>query len=112
MTTKKTSESRAATKAKKQESAEAVAKKQRAVTGTVISDKMNKTIVVQVVRKVMHPLYGKHVLRYSKMYAHDEENSCKIGDTVLIEQSRPLSKTKRWKLVEVVKQAEVADTQA
>lgn len=85
---------------------------QRSVKGKVISDKMNKTIVVQVERKVKHPLYGKYVLRYSKMYAHDEENSCKMGDVVLIEQSRPLSKTKRWKLVQIVKQAEMAESQA
>lgn len=79
---------------------------QRIVTGKVISDKMNKTIVVQVERKVKHPLYGKYVRRFSKMYAHDEENACRIGDIVSIQQSRPLSKTKRWKLVEIVKKGE------
>lgn len=81
------------------------AKEQRTVVGQVISDKMNKTIVVQVERKVKHPLYGKYVKRFSKMYAHDETNSCRIGDIVMIKQSRPLSKTKRWALVQVVKKA-------
>lgn len=79
---------------------------QRSVIGKVISDKMNKTIVVQVEHKVRHPLYGKFIRRFSKMYAHDEENSCRIGDLVLIQQSRPLSKTKRWKLIEILKREE------
>lgn len=81
-------------------------KSQRTIIGRVVSDKMNKTIVVQVERKVKHPLYGKYVKRFSKMYAHDEENTSRIGDLVLIEQSRPLSKTKRWKLVEILKREE------
>lgn len=81
-------------------------KAQRTITGKVVSDKMNKTIVVQVERRVKHPLYGKYVRRFSKMYAHDEENSCRTGDVVVIEQSRPLSKTKRWKLVEILKREE------
>lgn len=79
---------------------------QRTIVGKVISDKMNKTIVVQIERKVKHPLYGKYVRRFSKMYAHDEENTCQIGDLVMIQQTRPLSKTKRWKLVEVIKREE------
>ncbi len=78
----------------------------RTVIGVVISDKMNKTIIVQVERKVKHPLYGKYVRRFSKMYAHDEENMSRAGDLVRIEQTRPLSKTKRWKLVEVLKREE------
>ena len=78
----------------------------RTIIGVVVSDKMNKTIVVQIERKVTHPLYGKYVRRFSKMVAHDEANTCRIGDTVLIQQSRPLSKTKRWKLVEVLKRQE------
>lgn len=78
----------------------------RTITGKVISDKMNKTIVVQIERKVKHPLYGKYVRRFSKMYAHDEENACRIGDLVMIKQSRPLSKLKRWTLIEVVKRQE------
>ena len=79
---------------------------QRTVLGRVISDKMNKTIVVQIERKVKHQQYGKYVRRFSKMYAHDENNTCRMGDLVLIEQSRPLSKTKRWKLVEILKREE------
>ncbi len=76
---------------------------QRTIMGKVVSNKMNKTIVVQVERKVKHPLYGKYVRRFSKMYAHDEDNTCQMGDLVVIKQTRPLSKTKRWKLVEIVK---------
>lgn len=76
------------------------------VIGKVVSDKMNKTIVVQIERKVKHPLYGKYVRKFSKMYAHDEDNSCRIGDLVVIKQSRPLSKTKRWMLVEILKREE------
>lgn len=79
---------------------------QRTIIGKVVSDKMDKTIVVEIERKVKHPLYGKYVRRSSKMYAHDEENACRIGDLVLIEQTRPLSKTKRWKLVEIIKREE------
>lgn len=77
-------------------------KSDRTITGKVISNKMNKTIVVQIERKVKHPLYGKYVRKFSKMYAHDEENVCNIGDLVIIQQTRPLSKTKRWKLVEIL----------
>lgn len=76
---------------------------QRAITGTVVSDKMNKTIVVEVERKVKHPFYGKYVRKFTKLYAHDEDNVCHIGDLVLIQQTRPISKTKCWKLVEVLK---------
>lgn len=81
-------------------------KSQHTIIGKVISDKMHKTIVVQVERKVKHPLYGKYVRKFSKMYAHDEENTCKLGDLVLIKQSRPLSKTKRWVLLEILKREE------
>lgn len=81
-------------------------KSQRVITGKVISSKMNKTIVVQVERKVKHASYGKYVKRFSKMYAHDEENACKIGDVVTIQQTRPLSKTKRWKLIEILRREE------
>lgn len=79
---------------------------QRTIIGKVISDKMDKTIVVQIERKVKHPLYGKYVRKFSKMYAHDADNTCKIGDLVLIQQTRPLSKTKRWMLVEIIKREE------
>jgi small subunit ribosomal protein S17 len=76
---------------------------QKTIIGKVVSDKMNKTIVVQIERKVKHPLYEKYVRKFSKMYAHDEENQCRNGDVVLIKQCRPLSKTKRWSLVEILK---------
>lgn len=82
-------------------------KNRRTIAGKVISNKMNKTIVVQIERNVKHVLYGKYVKRYSKMYAHDENNQCQIGDWVLITQMRPLSKTKRWNLVEVVKKQNI-----
>lgn len=81
-------------------------KSQRTIIGKVISNKMNKTLVVQVERKIKHTLYGKFMRRFSKMYAHDEGNTCRIGDLVLIQQSRPLSKTKRWTLVEILKREE------
>lgn len=75
--------------------------------GTVVSDKMQKTIVVSVETVKPHPLYGKRV-KYSKKYkAHDELNEAKVGDTVRIMETRPLSKDKRWRLVEIVKRAEV-----
>ncbi len=73
------------------------------IIGQVISDKMNKTIVVQIERKVKHPMYGKYVKRTTKMYVHDEENASRVGDLVRIEHTRPLSKTKRWKLIEILK---------
>lgn len=78
----------------------------RTVVGKVTSNKMNQTIVVSVERKVKHPLYGKYMKRYSKMYAHDAKNICQLGDTVLIKQSRPISKTKHWILIEVLEAAE------
>lgn len=77
----------------------------RTVVGKVISNKMDKTIVVEVERKVMHPLYGKYVRKFSRMYAHDADNACNMGDVVQIEMCRPLSKTKSWKLVQVLDQA-------
>lgn len=80
---------------------ETKAKKTR--VGIVASNKMNKTIVVEVERRVAHPLFKKIVRKTSKFYAHDEEQKAAIGDTVLIEESRPLSKLKRWNLVEVLK---------
>lgn len=70
--------------------------------GVVTSNKMNKTIVVAVERKVKDPIYGKFINRTSKFMAHDEGNSCNIGDTVRIMETRPLSKNKKWRLVEVV----------
>lgn len=77
-------------------------KNQRTVTGRVLSDKMDKTITVAVERFVKHPLYGKYIRRTTKLHAHDEGNSCKIGDLVAIEECRPLSRSKAWRLVKVL----------
>ncbi len=74
-------------------------------TGKVISDKMDKTIVVAVEEHVKHPLYNKIVKRTYKLKAHDENNECNIGDTVKVMETRPLSKDKRWRLVEVIERA-------
>ena len=74
-------------------------------TGVVTSNKMEKTITVAVERKVKHPIYGKFVKKTTKFHAHDEKNECTIGDIVRIMETRPLSKTKRWRLVEVVEKA-------
>ncbi len=73
--------------------------------GLVTSDKMDKTITVSIERKVKHPIYGKFVKTTKKFKAHDEKNDAKVGDTVKISETRPLSKTKRWRLVEVVERA-------
>jgi small subunit ribosomal protein S17 len=74
----------------------------RVVTGKVISDKMDKSATVMIERKVKHPVYGKYIRRSTKLHIHDAENLCQEGDTVVIEQCRPISKTKSWRLVEVV----------
>lgn len=73
--------------------------------GVVVSDKMQKTVVVQIERRVPHPVYGKMVTRSKKFKAHDEENSAKTGDTVRIVETRPLSKDKRWRVAEIVERA-------
>ena len=73
--------------------------------GVVTSDKMNKTITVAVERKVKHPIYGKFLKKTTKFHAHDEKEECGMGDIVKIMETRPLSKTKRWRLVEVVEKA-------
>ena len=73
--------------------------------GLVVSDKMQKTVVVQIDRRVPHPVYGKMVTRSKKFKAHDEENSAKVGDTVRIQETRPLSKDKRWRVVEILERA-------
>ena len=73
--------------------------------GVVVSDKMDKTVVVAIKTKVRHPLYGKMVNRTRKFNAHDEENQCGVGDTVKIMETRPISKDKRWRLVEIVEKA-------
>ena len=74
-------------------------------TGLVVSDKMEKTVVVAIERRVPHPVYGKMVTRSKRLKAHDEENSAKVGDTVRIVETRPLSKDKRWRLVEILDRA-------
>ena len=74
-------------------------------TGVVVSNKMDKTIIVAVERKEKHPLYGKFVKKTTKFVAQDEKNECGIGDTVRIMETRPLSKTKNWRLVEIVEKA-------
>ena len=74
----------------------------RTATGKVVSNKMDKTITVLVERRVKHAVYGKYITRSSKLHAHDEKNQCNIGDTVTVAESRPISKSKTWKLVEVV----------
>ena len=73
--------------------------------GLVVSDKMQKTVVVAIDRRVPHPVYGKMVTRTTRLKAHDEENSAKTGDTVRIMETRPLSKDKRWRVVEIVERA-------
>ena len=73
--------------------------------GVVVSNKMEKSIVVSEVKKVKHPMYGKFVLKTKKYIAHDEKNDCNIGDTVKIMETRPLSKSKRWRMVEIIERA-------
>lgn len=73
--------------------------------GLVVSNKMDKSIVVQIVRKYRHPVYGKFVRKSNKFVAHDEKNDCNIGDTVKIMETRPLSKRKNWRLVEIIERA-------
>ncbi len=73
--------------------------------GTVVSDKMNKSVTVAVRRKVKHPIYGKFIGKTTKFMAHDEKNECGVGDTVRIMETRPLSKNKRWRLVEIIEKA-------
>lgn len=82
------------------EKANAKVSKGRTEQGVVVSNKMDKTIVVRVERRVKHPLYGKIMTRSNKLHAHDPENQCKEGDAVIIQESRPFSKTKNWLLVE------------
>lgn len=77
----------------------------RTVVGRVVSDKMDKSITVLVERRVAHPLYKKYVRRSTKLHAHDENNQCQVGDVVAITATRPLSKTKAWKLVDIVERA-------
>jgi small subunit ribosomal protein S17 len=77
----------------------------RTLTGRVVSNRMDKTASISVERLVKHPLYGKYIRRTTKVLAHDENNECRIGDTVNIAETRPLSKRKAWKVVEIVERA-------
>jgi len=81
------------------------AKVKRTVLGRVISNKMNKSITVEVERRVKHPIYGKFIRRSTKLHVHDPDNTCQEGDKVTISECRPISKTKNWQLVEVVERA-------
>ncbi|MEP4146897.1 MAG: 30S ribosomal protein S17 [Halioglobus sp.] len=83
----------------------AAEKRTRTATGRVVSNKMDKTITVLIERRVKHPVYGKYITRSSKIHAHDESNQCGIGDTVTVAETRPISKSKTWNLVEVVESA-------
>jgi small subunit ribosomal protein S17 len=77
----------------------------RTLQGRVVSDKMDKSITVVIERRVKHPIYGKFVRRSSKVHAHDENNECQIGDLVVVEQCRPLSKTKKWRFIKLIERA-------
>ena len=77
----------------------------RTLQGKVVSNKMDKTITVKIDRKVKHALYGKYLTRSTKVHAHDEDNVCQLGDTVLIAETRPISKSKSWQLIEVLEKA-------
>ncbi len=81
---------------------EAEVKEVRSLTGVVISDKMDKTVVVKIERKVKHALYGKYIRRSTKFHVHDENNDAKEGDTVMFKECRPYSKSKHWKMLKVV----------
>jgi small subunit ribosomal protein S17 len=78
----------------------------RTLTGRVVSDKMDRTITVMVERRERHPLYGKFIRRSTKVHVHDEENSSRVGDTVKVVECRPISKSKTWRLVEILERAE------
>ncbi|MDH3342923.1 MAG: 30S ribosomal protein S17 [Gammaproteobacteria bacterium] len=80
-------------------------KSQRTLTGSVTSDAMDKTVTVMIERRIKHPVYGKYITRSTKLHVHDENNECGKGDVVVIEQCRPISKTKSWNLVEVVEKS-------
>ncbi|MHB8455496.1 MAG: 30S ribosomal protein S17 [Acidiferrobacterales bacterium] len=84
------------------------ARSARTISGRVVSNKMDKTITVVIERRVPHPLYGKFIRRRTKLHAHDANNDCQEGDLVLIEECRPLSKTKAWRLVKVLEKAVTA----
>ena len=77
----------------------------RTMQGRVVSDKMDKSITVLIERRVKHPLYGKFVRKSSKVHAHDENNECQVGDVVVVEQCRPMSKTKAWRFLKLIERA-------
>lgn len=77
----------------------------KTMVGLIASDKMDKTVVVEVVRRMRHPVYHKYIQSRSRYKAHDEANSCKVGDRVLIEECRPMSREKRWRVVEIIERA-------
>ncbi len=79
--------------------------KRKELVGVVVSNKMDKTVVVKVDRRVPHPIYKKHIIKSKKYHAHDANNQCNIGDVVVIRETRPLSKTKRWVVVKIVERA-------
>lgn len=81
------------------------AKKNRRLTGRVVSNAMDKTIILVVERRVKHPLYGKFIRRSTKIHAHDEANECNLGDIVTVEQCRPFSKTKSWRVLDILEKA-------
>lgn len=83
-------------------------KKRKTYIGRVVSDKMNKTVVLAVTRRIAHPRYGKTVNRTTKFKAHDEKNECKVGDLVRFIETRPLSKEKRWKVLEIIERSKTA----
>jgi small subunit ribosomal protein S17 len=83
-------------------------KVQRTLTGLVTSNAMDKSITVMIERRFKHPVYGKYINRSTKLHVHDENNECGSGDVVMIEQCRPMSKTKSWKLVQIIEKAEQA----
>jgi len=83
----------------------AAEKRTRVVTGKVVSNKMDKTITVLLERRVKHPVYGKYITRSSKVHAHDENNECGIGDLVVVQETRPISKSKTWKLLRIEESA-------
>ncbi len=85
--------------------------RRKSVVGEVTSTKMQKTIVVEVIRRKSHPLYGRVISRNKKLYAHDENNTAHVGDVVRIEETRPMSKLKRWRLLEVVRRAALVGTE-
>ena len=79
----------------------AAEKRSRTATGKVVSNKMDKTITVLIERRVKHPVYGKYITRSSKIHAHDENNECGMGDVVTVQETRPISKSKSWKLLRI-----------